>query len=324
MNSSKSLNAISASLKEELKRTTGFNGTSNMNSCDDMPIKFGSDLDKFRKHQLNENTKETMGLLSNEFNLEVNTFNDPNTINASPLSSSSSSTVSSSASPSSASLSSSSTSSLLASFTNLQKISNNEFESILNANELSFEIDLRKLSSFLDKLNWSLKSIANDSQIEIDSFLNAFLNVNNTGQHFIIFENAYIECNGCKLNLNLNKIVKKLKNMFEIFLLNNANEYGNLDLNLVVNKSILFLINLIINYKHECSNNNSNMFIIQIMMKKFLKNLDSHLNRKKLPTINKNLAIVNYNSGNNINSNGIFDKSLMVLDQLDNNNLKVK
>ena len=321
MNSSKSLNTVSASLKEELKRTTGFNGASNTNSCDDMPIKFGSDLDKFRKHQLNENMKETMGLLSNEFNLEVNTFNDPNTLNASPLSSSSSSTVSSSASPSSASLSSSSTSSsLLASFTNLQKISNNEFESILNADEASLEIDLRKLSPLLDKLNWSLKSIVNDSQIEIDSLLSAFLNVNNTGQHFILFENAYIECNSCKLNLNLNKIVKKLENMFQLFLLNNANEYGNLDLNLVVNKSIVSIINLIINYKHECSNNNSNVYIIQIMMKKFLKNLDLHLNRKKLPTINKNLTIANYN---NINSNGFFDKSLMVLDQLDSNNLKV-
>ena len=338
MNSSKSLNIISTSLKEELeklKRTAAYNvnnigssSTSGLLTTDEMPVKFGSDLDKLRKnHNLNENMKEAMGLLSNEFNLEVNTFNDPNTINASPLSSSSSSTASSSASPSSASLSSSSaSSSLLASFTNLQKISNYEFESILNANETILEMDLRKLNPQLDKLNWSFKSILNDSRIDINNLLNSFLNANNTGQHLLFFENAYLECNGCKLNLNLNKVVKKLKYMFEKFALMNASEYENLNLNLLINKSSISMMNLIISYKHECSNNSSNMFIIQIMVKKFLKNLDLHLNRKKLASLNKNLVIANYS--NNVSSignisNGAFDKNLMLLDHLDSNSLKV-
>jgi hypothetical protein len=334
MNSSKTLNIISTSLKEEPEKRTpslsSNNNSSNMGAngllIEEASLKFGSDLDKLKKTQLNENTKETTvsSLLSNDFNLEVNTFNDPTTINTSPLSSSSSSMASSSSltSPSSASLSSSSaSSSLLASFANIQKISNFEFESILNLNETILEIELRKMYALLDKFNWSLKLIDSDARIEVVSLLSSFLDTINTGrQNLIFFENAYLECNECKSNINLSKLVKKLKHMFEKFKMNNLGEYASLNLFLLINKSTISIINLVINYKHECSNNNSNTFIIQIMVKKFLKNLDLHLSRKKLTTLNSNLVISNYNN----NSGVVLDKNLVLLDQLDNSDFKVR
>ena len=188
-------------------------------------------------------------------------------------------------------------------------------------NEAILEIELRKMYALLDKLNWSLKLIASDARIEVASLLSSFLDTINTGrQNLIFFENAYLECNECKSDINLNRLVKKLKHMFEKFKMNNLGEYASLNLFLLINKSTISIINLVINYKHECSNNNSNTFIIQIMVKKFLKNLDLHLSRRKLTTLNSNLVISNYNN----NSGVVLDKNLVLLDQLDNNDLKVR
>ena len=60
--------------------------------------------------------------------------------------------------------------------------------------------------------------------------------------------------------------------------------------------------------------------MIKIVIKKFLKSLKIHLNKKKISKVNNNLVLGNHNS----NVNDICEnKGLIHLDQLDNNNQKV-
>ena len=58
------------------------------------------------------------------------------------------------------------------------------------------------------------------------------------------------------------------------------------------------------------------------MVKKFLKNLSLHLDRKKLLKLNNNFVLADHNT--NASNNTLYDsKSLIILDQLDNHSPKV-
>ena len=312
MSASKLSSIILTSLKEEFDKVkkvrdtnTQSTGSFNIsNNYDVLAEEYNGETEKVKLIQNNFANRNLDNILvphTSDFNLEVNTFSEENAIHASPLSSSLSSS-------SKSSTCSSTSSSLLTTLSSRQKISTLDFEAIFSINEALFEIELKKLDASLDKLGWSLKSILDSTCVNTGGLSQ----IRADGQQTLFFSETYLECNVCKFNVNLNKVVSKLKILFE-----NTDEYDHL--NILINKSTMSVINLIINYKHECSNN-SNFFIIKIVIKKFLKSLKIHLNKKKISKVNNNLVLGNHNS----NVNDICEnKGLIHLDQLDNNNQKV-
>ena len=199
------------------------------------------------------------------YSLEINTFDDATSSrhHSPPLSSSST--------PSASSVS----------------CHNSKISELLDPTE-NYEIALRKLDILLEKLNWSVRAITNNSCVNIGTLLSDILKTNNETS-FLLFADSFLECTNCRLSIDLSRVVQEIKHIYETFA---ANASVPFNLNLLINKSTMSLIDLVINCSHECSNI-ANKHILDIEVEHFLRDLElnlsnsSALNRKKSADMRK-------------------------------------
>ena len=153
---------------------------------------------------------------------------------------------------------------------NFSSIIANINETIFDPTE-NYEILLGGLSISLQKSHWLVKKVKSQTCVDSGALLTEILN---TKVSFLLFSDEHLECSNCPLTVDLSEVVQKLKHIFEKFLSHRANANGSFNLNLLVNKSTIYMIDIIIKNDHDCSNI-ANMNILGMGVKRFIRVLNN-------------------------------------------------
>jgi hypothetical protein len=152
----------------------------------------------------------------------------------------------------------------------IAKLNVNNSKNYLNMNHSIDELELRNLDNLLIKSKWSIKlSNGIDNGLKSTKFLIEQNSINVKAN--IIFENCSLECDLCKLNINLNNLTNLFAKIFRLTLIHKIE-----DMVLFVNKYSLISIVLMIE-KHKC---NMRFSYLQAVLKNFFKCLVDSLSSK--------------------------------------------